>query len=481
MRQVRRKTNDTVGGSYLLKAKKEGVALSWGRYEEMLPQDGFGQLGLTCHDCTQGPCRLNPFQDDQQTTICGYTKTDLVTGWLRKQVSDGNSGSKLAFSLLTQVEAKGLLSADQLAEKKLQLLDLLANHKTGNEDEMKELQQTAKNQVDVKGFVDGLARELFGEVNGIKVMTGLGVLEKNAVNVAVVGANPHTVANVLEAAAELKSKAVEAGAEKGFNIVTIGDVSVYQSVSVLTNTGSAEFALLTGLLDVVITDAAYQTGNLAQLSESYPTVVADKSTLNGKEQISNLLAQGIKAYAGRDAFKIQVSEQKQECEFGVHDVKAIKDKATSGAVKGICLLAGGSNVKATQDQGLVALAEELARVGVLAVTYGKAAVTLAKYGCLNGAENGPVALGSEYQVHQAVALAGEIAKVPGAKVIGIFPELVNKEDIQAAFALTGEGVKVFTGIKLPVNGSEEISRELTQIIEYVNPKELVKKVIEQFS
>lgn len=480
MRQARRKTNDVVGGNYLLKAKHEGAKLSWNRYEEMLPQDGFGQLGLSCHNCTQGPCRLNPFQEDSQTAICGFTKSDLVISWLRKQVKGNEGCSKLAYSLLKQLEEKG--NAEQLIESKHKLLELLLNENQNNSDEIGQLQHLAKKQVELKGFVDGLAQELFGEVKDSQIKVGLGVLDKSAINVGIVGADPNIIAKIVQVAADLNQEAVNAGANNGFNVVTIGDISPYQQLNVLTNAGSAEFALLTGMLDIVILDAEYQVGNIKQVSEKYHTVIADKEVINDEVSVKDLLSQGIPAFAARNVLNIQATDQDYTSYFKYDiDVNEIETKITTGAIKGVCVLAGGSNVKLTQDQGLVALVDALASEGILFVTYGKAAVTLAKYGYFNDSNNSLFTLGSEYQVYKAFNLLNRIRETTSAKVIGVFPELVNKEDIQAAFALAGEGIHVFTCIKLPVNGSKEIANALNEIVEYVDLKELTMKVIQQFS
>jgi carbon-monoxide dehydrogenase catalytic subunit len=38
-------------------AQKLNAELVWDRYEAQLPQCGFGETGLCCRHCLQGPCR----------------------------------------------------------------------------------------------------------------------------------------------------------------------------------------------------------------------------------------------------------------------------------------------------------------------------------------------------------------------------------------------------------------------------------------
>ena len=77
MPQIRRKTAFD-HNTELIAARRQGTLLSWNRYENMLPQDGFSRLGLSCFDCLMGPCRVNPFARQEERTVCGFTPDDLV-------------------------------------------------------------------------------------------------------------------------------------------------------------------------------------------------------------------------------------------------------------------------------------------------------------------------------------------------------------------------------------------------------------------
>jgi hypothetical protein len=78
MSQIRRKTAYAGFAAYLRRARSAGLSLSWDRYEQSLPQDGFARLGLFCADCLMGPCRLNPFAETVERTVCGFDRDDLV-------------------------------------------------------------------------------------------------------------------------------------------------------------------------------------------------------------------------------------------------------------------------------------------------------------------------------------------------------------------------------------------------------------------
>ena len=59
------KTIDKAVVEMIAKAEDEGVTTVWDRLEAMEPQCGFGDTGLCCRHCLQGPCRIDPFGDDR--------------------------------------------------------------------------------------------------------------------------------------------------------------------------------------------------------------------------------------------------------------------------------------------------------------------------------------------------------------------------------------------------------------------------------
>ena len=74
----------------IVKAEKEGVETVWDRLEKMDPQCGFGDLGLCCRHCLQGPCRINPFGEPQRG-ICGATADTMVARGLDRAIAAGTA------------------------------------------------------------------------------------------------------------------------------------------------------------------------------------------------------------------------------------------------------------------------------------------------------------------------------------------------------------------------------------------------------
>jgi len=74
-------------------AKSEGMDVTtvWDRYGAMVPQCGFGDTGLCCRHCLQGPCRIDPFGEGAKTGICGATADTMVARGLDRAIAAGTA------------------------------------------------------------------------------------------------------------------------------------------------------------------------------------------------------------------------------------------------------------------------------------------------------------------------------------------------------------------------------------------------------
>ncbi|MCL2339957.1 MAG: anaerobic carbon-monoxide dehydrogenase catalytic subunit [Actinomycetia bacterium] len=75
----------------LHKAEREQVQTTFDRYQSQQPQCGFGELGLCCRNCLQGPCRINPFGEPKQG-ICG-ADADLIVARNLLRTTTGGAAS----------------------------------------------------------------------------------------------------------------------------------------------------------------------------------------------------------------------------------------------------------------------------------------------------------------------------------------------------------------------------------------------------
>jgi len=92
-------------------AEREGRDLAYDRYDDMQPQCGFGLLGICCRNCAMGPCRLDPFGEGPQRTVCGATADVITARNLARATATGaaahsDHGREIARALLAAAQGK---------------------------------------------------------------------------------------------------------------------------------------------------------------------------------------------------------------------------------------------------------------------------------------------------------------------------------------------------------------------------------------
>ncbi|OQX14314.1 MAG: carbon-monoxide dehydrogenase catalytic subunit [Desulfobulbaceae bacterium A2] len=88
---VQRKSLDPAVQQMIRKAECLGISTVWDRYQAMIPQCGFGEAGLCCRHCLQGPCRINPFGEEPRTGICGISADGMVARGLDRAIAAGTA------------------------------------------------------------------------------------------------------------------------------------------------------------------------------------------------------------------------------------------------------------------------------------------------------------------------------------------------------------------------------------------------------
>jgi len=92
-------------------AERDNMKTMWDRADLMQPQCGFGESGLCCRICLQGPCRINPFGKEPQRGICGAKDYTIVARNLIRMMAGGcaahsDHGRHLAHALKSVGEGK---------------------------------------------------------------------------------------------------------------------------------------------------------------------------------------------------------------------------------------------------------------------------------------------------------------------------------------------------------------------------------------
>ncbi len=90
-RQMDDKSLDPAVQQMLARADKLNITTVWDRYAAMTPQCGFGDTGLCCRHCLQGPCRIDPFGEGPKEGVCGASADVFVARGLDRAIAAGTA------------------------------------------------------------------------------------------------------------------------------------------------------------------------------------------------------------------------------------------------------------------------------------------------------------------------------------------------------------------------------------------------------
>jgi carbon-monoxide dehydrogenase catalytic subunit len=480
------KSIDNATLSALKNAEKSGIKTAWDRYEAQQPQCGFGETGLCCRNCMQGPCRISPFDDGPKLGVCGANADVMVARWVSRAVaagaaSHGGHAKHMAHTLLNSANG---VAADYPVKDEAKLRAVAARLGVNGGDvktlaknlAMKALEEFSEKETPLawaattvtKGRVDtflklgvvptgidsvvsesmhrttygvdadpvnlllgavkcaladyagchlatDLADILFGTPQPSVTRANLGVLKKNAVNIAVHGHNALLSDMVAQVAGEkeLNDKARAAGAPDGINVVGVcctgNEVMMRHKVPLATSSVSQETAILTGALDAMVVDYQCIMPSLANVAECYHTQLITTMAIakipkavhiefheaNARESARKIIMAAVDAFKKRDQKKINIPADTSSAIVGFSTeaivaalskvnkedpLKPLIDNIVAGNVYGVCLFAGCNSVKVTQDANYVAMVKELAKNNVLILATGCASGAFARHG-----------------------------------------------------------------------------------------------------
>jgi len=75
----------------LARAREEGIETVWDRLAAQEPQCGYCAMGVSCRNCSMGPCRVDPFGEGPQKGVCGANADIIVARNLGRTIAAGAS------------------------------------------------------------------------------------------------------------------------------------------------------------------------------------------------------------------------------------------------------------------------------------------------------------------------------------------------------------------------------------------------------
>ncbi|MBI2857713.1 MAG: anaerobic carbon-monoxide dehydrogenase catalytic subunit [Chloroflexi bacterium] len=593
------RSSDAASQQMLAKAAQDGVQTVWDRLEKMQPQCGFGELGVCCRNCLQGPCRIDPFGEGPRVGVCGASADTMVARGLVRAIAAGTASHSghakhLALALLKSsqgnapdypVKDEGKLRAvasrlglstegksvkeiaGQVAEAALaefserqsplawaattvtpgrvQTFSKLGVVPNGIDSAVSEMMHRTTYGADadpVNLLLGGVkcsladyagmhmatdvADILFGTPAPVVSKANLGVLKKDAVNVALHGHNPVLSDLVVQQAAAMDKEARAAGASAGINVVGIcctgNEVLMRHGIPAATHSVSQELAVLTGALDAIVVDYQCVMPALATVAECYHTTLITTMSMTkipgathvefteekAGETARQILRLAIDSFKRRAGKPVEIPAHASTAIAGFSTeaiiaalskvnkedpLKPLIDNIVQGNIYGVCLFAGCNNVKVTQDSAFLTMAKELARQNVLLLATGCGAGAFARHGLLTSeATNlyaGPGLKAVLTAVGQAAGLgaplplvlhmgscvdntrAADVAVAVANKlgvdldklpVVASAPEAATEKAIAIGTWAMAAGLPVHVGVVPPVLGGPTVARVLTE-------------------
>jgi len=501
-----------------------GIKTVWDRYQAQLPQCGFGETGLCCRHCMQGPCRIDPFGNGPSEGVCGANADTMVARGLARAVaagaaSHGAHAKHLAHTLLKS--AKGLApdypirdeaklkavaarvgvaidgrdtldiaadlarkalaefseredslawSATTLTSGRLKAFKALGVTPTGIDSIVSELMHRTTYGVDadpvnlllgsIKGAIadyagchlaTDLADILFGVPAPTATKGNLGVLRKDAVNIALHGHNPLLSEMVAQVAgdSDLIDMAKAAGAPEGLNVVGVcctgNEIMMRHHIPLATSSVSQESVILTGALDAMVVDYQCIMPSLATVAECFHTklittmpiakipgaqMVVNFTEENAREDARGIVKAAIDAFKKRDKSKVDIPDITSDALVGFSaeaiigalslvdkedPLKPLIDNIVAGNIYGVCLFAGCNNVKIPQDRNYMEMVKALLKKNVLVLATGCASGAFARHGMMTPAATeefaGPGLKAVLTAIGQAAGLGGPLPPV----------------------------------------------------------------------
>ena len=366
---------------------------------------------------------------------------------------------------------------------------------------------------------------LFGTPEPIRGRVNLGVLEEKQVNVLVHGHEP-SLTEILVVAAqdpEIVEAAQSVGAE-GVNLAgiccTANEVLMRHGVPVAGNFLQQELALVTGVVEVMITDVQCCMASLPEVSRCYHTKVLTTNPIaknigaepidfdenNALECAKRILRMAIENYPNRKANKVAIPDAKNNMVAGFSNetiftilggtfrksFRPLNDAIITGRIRGIAAVVGCTNARGKVDDYIITLTKELIRRNILVLQTGCAAVACGKEGLLTPEAALEMAGPSLREVCEAVGippvlhmgscvdnsrlliaatnvvqeggLGNDLSELPA---IGAAPEWMSEKAVTIAHYFVASGIDVVLGHPFYTTGSETLTDYLCGGIEEV--------------
>ncbi len=363
---------------------------------------------------------------------------------------------------------------------------------------------------------------LFGSPWPVRFGSNLGVLDAKQVNIIVHGHEP-TLSDVMVAVSQepqLVQMAKDRGAT-GINLAgmccTANEILMRHGIPVAGNFLQQELALMTGVVEVMLVDVQCIMPALSSLSNCFHTrliTTSPKCKIAGAEHIEfhedkavetarRIIKVAIDNFANRKAEpRVPDATERGIAGFTTENIfyhlggrfrasyRPLNDNIINGRIRGAAGVVGCNNPKFAHDESHLTMIKELLKNNVLVVSTGCSAIAAGKAGlmrpdapakyCGPGLREVCEAVGIPPVLHvgscvdnsriltilsNVVAEGGLGEDISDLPVAGAAPEWMSEKAVSIGMYFVASGVFTVIAEPLPVLGSANLTRYLTEEIE----------------
>jgi anaerobic carbon-monoxide dehydrogenase catalytic subunit len=368
-----------------------------------------------------------------------------------------------------------------------------------------------------------LSDAIFSSPKPRRTKANLGVLKDDYVNVVVHGHEPtlSDIIAIISKDEDLKKKAEAVGA-KGINLsgicCTANEIMMRHGIPLAGSYMQQELAIMTGVVDMMVVDVQCIWPALKETAECYHTkliTTSPKAKMPGFEHIefdeenavanaTTILEAAIANYTNRDGAESHIPEVSEGAIGGFttdsvfnflggtyrSTYRPLNDAIISGRMRGAAGVIGCSNPNVPFEEGHLTIVKELLANDVLVVSTGCNSITCAKHGLMKpeaaleyageGLQEVCRAVGIPPVLHMGACLdnsrilrvlsnivaegglGDDISDLPAA---GAAPEWMSEKAVTIGFYFVASGVYTVIGHPLPVMGSPNLHKYLTEDIQ----------------
>jgi len=467
METIHLKTVDHISQELLRSASKQGLELSWDRFEKLQPQDGFLRLGLSCpFGCMQGPCRIDPFARGAQKGVCGMAKDEMVAGMLLRICLQGamealaaippdNRTADIHFSPTLGKMINRVLSKDE--QEDLSMDDIFKS--TGMLHRPSSSYRTLLSQaLRLSLLTLGLQEQgdTVTDTESKPCAIGYGTIVNQSTRIALSGTPSAALVGALD-------EGMKKDGETPRLLVSLGDwIEIEDSfVPISCTTGESELLISSGAIHLLVTGPDTEPGLIRLCETMNIPVVSDSDNLEAGD-IWQRAQRSLESRSQLDLFSdAPIVQENQVLTSG----DTITQEGKLGNNGNIAVLGGSDNPQLSLGSLPVALATELIDKQFQLVGWGDPALWVLKAGALSEEQSIPILAFENRQgplhVVKGLESEGQMQRLKGI----CFTGLKSCQEVAAAAGLAYLGCRVSVATPIPIQGSSMVIDALSEMLQ----------------